>query len=78
MGYRLSMKRLDAPRDKLCECMNATASSADLRFLVGVFVVLDCEFVVLCFGFWIVGMWFCVFGVCRFVQIASDRFDSSR
>ena len=38
------------------------------RFWVCVSGVSNCEFVVLCLGFWIVGLCFCVFGVCRFVQ----------
>ena len=42
----------------------ATASSTDLLFLVCVFGVLDCGFVVLCFV---------SSGVCRFVPIAPDR-----
>ena len=36
----------------------ATASSADLRILVCVSGDLDCELLVLCLSFWIVGWWF--------------------
>ena len=53
----------------------ATASSADLRILVCVSGVQDCAHVVLCLGFWIVGVWFYVLylWIFRCVQIASDR-----